>query len=122
MTEMFSLLKELTKSNSTKKVLVKEEVSSPITKCINAVSLVRTENDKGTKSDMVIDENIVEPVKLVDNEEEMDEEEGSGLEYVVLPSSGYGILDLVSFVVFGECRHRYAVSSLMATTYWLSEQ
>ncbi|GJR50181.1 reverse transcriptase domain-containing protein [Tanacetum coccineum] len=28
---------------------------------------------------------------------------------------------LVSFVVFGECRHGYAVSSLMDTAYWLSE-
>ncbi|GKD79824.1 hypothetical protein Tco_1342445, partial [Tanacetum coccineum] len=43
------------------------------------------------------------------------------LEYGVLPSSGYGVLDLV-VVVFGECRHRYAVSSLMDTAYWLSEQ
>nr|GEU53759.1 putative reverse transcriptase domain-containing protein [Tanacetum cinerariifolium] len=40
----------------------------------------------------------------------------------VLPSSGYGVLDLVSFVVFGECSYRYVVSSLMDTTYWLSEQ
>ncbi|GKB06928.1 retrovirus-related pol polyprotein from transposon TNT 1-94 [Tanacetum coccineum] len=31
-------------------------------------------------------------------------------------------IGLVSFVVFGECRHRYAVSSLMDTAYWLSEQ
>ncbi|GKB06572.1 hypothetical protein Tco_0834805 [Tanacetum coccineum] len=31
-------------------------------------------------------------------------------------------IDLVSFVVFGECRHRYAVSSLMDTVYWSSEQ
>ncbi|GJX51366.1 putative reverse transcriptase domain-containing protein [Tanacetum coccineum] len=45
-----------------------------------------------------------------------------GLEYGVLPSSGYGVLDLVSFVVFGECRHKYAVSSLMDTAYRLSEQ
>ncbi|GJU32372.1 hypothetical protein Tco_1175961 [Tanacetum coccineum] len=45
-----------------------------------------------------------------------------GLKYGVLPSAGYGVLDLVSFVVFGECRHRYAVSSLMDTAYWLSEQ
>ncbi|GKD74624.1 hypothetical protein Tco_1332906 [Tanacetum coccineum] len=40
---------------------------------------------------------------------------------------GYGILrflgriGLVSFVVFGECRHRYVVSSLMDMMYWLSE-
>ncbi|GJR28418.1 hypothetical protein Tco_1104650 [Tanacetum coccineum] len=45
-----------------------------------------------------------------------------GLEYGVLPSSGYGVLDLVSFVVFGECRHRYAVSSFLDTAYGLSEQ
>nr|GEU44589.1 retrovirus-related Pol polyprotein from transposon TNT 1-94 [Tanacetum cinerariifolium] len=32
------------------------------------------------------------------------------------------VLDLVSFVVFGECKHIYAVSSLMDTTYWLSEK
>nr|GEX83024.1 RNA-directed DNA polymerase, eukaryota [Tanacetum cinerariifolium] len=37
--------------------------------------------------------------------------------FAVLPSSGYGVLDLVSFVVFGECRHRYDVSSLMDTAY-----
>ncbi|GJU36817.1 zinc finger, CCHC-type containing protein [Tanacetum coccineum] len=44
------------------------------------------------------------------------------LEYGVLPSSGYGVLDLVSFMVFGEGRHIYVVSSLMDTTYWSSEQ
>ncbi|GJU83110.1 hypothetical protein Tco_1285475 [Tanacetum coccineum] len=43
------------------------------------------------------------------------------LEYGVLPSFGYGVLDLVS-MVFGEYRHKYAVSSLMDTAYWLSEQ
>nr|GEV24958.1 hypothetical protein [Tanacetum cinerariifolium] len=44
------------------------------------------------------------------------------LEYDVLPSSGYGVLDLVSVVVFSECMHKYAVSSLMDTAYLLSEQ
>ncbi|GKA49961.1 hypothetical protein Tco_0743034 [Tanacetum coccineum] len=44
-----------------------------------------------------------------------------GLEYGVLPSSGYNILDLVS-LVFGECRHRYGISSLIDTAYWFSEQ
>ncbi|GJT21570.1 hypothetical protein Tco_0891507 [Tanacetum coccineum] len=38
------------------------------------------------------------------------------LKYGVLPSSEYGILDLV-FVVFGECKHIYAVSSLMDMAY-----
>ncbi|GKA83735.1 hypothetical protein Tco_0805330, partial [Tanacetum coccineum] len=32
---------------------------------------------------------------------------------------GYGALDLVAFVVFGEYRHRYAISSLMDMVYWL---
>ncbi|GJR92979.1 hypothetical protein Tco_0265153 [Tanacetum coccineum] len=30
-------------------------------------------------------------------------------------------IDLYSRVVFGECRHRYTVSSLMDTAYWSSE-
>ncbi|GJS69582.1 hypothetical protein Tco_0702423 [Tanacetum coccineum] len=40
----------------------------------------------------------------------------------------YGVLvfwirhiDLVSFVVFGDCRHGYAISSLMDTAHWYSE-
>ncbi|GJT07922.1 hypothetical protein Tco_0842384 [Tanacetum coccineum] len=77
MTEMFSLLKEFTKSNSLEKVLVREEVGSPITKYVNAVSLVRTKNNKGTMSGIVIDEIGVEPAKLVDNKKAMDEEEGN---------------------------------------------
>ncbi|GKE28676.1 reverse transcriptase domain-containing protein, partial [Tanacetum coccineum] len=48
MTEMFSLVKELTKSNSPEKMV--------------------------TESDMVIDENVVEPVKLVDKEKAINEE------------------------------------------------
>ncbi|GJR09382.1 hypothetical protein Tco_0792034 [Tanacetum coccineum] len=31
-------------------------------------------------------------------------------------------IGLVSFVVFGECRHGYAISSLMDMAYWLLEQ
>ncbi|GKD63409.1 hypothetical protein Tco_1305517 [Tanacetum coccineum] len=72
MMKMFSLLKELTKSKSPEKVLVREEVHSPITKYVNAISLVRVKNDKGKKSDMVVDKNNVEPLELVDKEEAMD--------------------------------------------------
>ncbi|GJW56424.1 hypothetical protein Tco_0103155, partial [Tanacetum coccineum] len=43
------------------------------------------------------------------------------LEYGVLVILGYDVLDLLSFVVFGEYRHRYAVSYLMDMAYWLSE-
>ncbi|GJU52890.1 hypothetical protein Tco_1226604 [Tanacetum coccineum] len=42
------------------------------------------------------------------------------LEYDVLSLSGYGVLK-ISFVVNGECRHGYAISSLMDTAYWSSE-
>nr|GEU30549.1 hypothetical protein [Tanacetum cinerariifolium] len=43
------------------------------------------------------------------------------LEYGILPSSGYIVLDLVSVVIGGRM-HIYAVSSLMDIAYWLSEQ
>ncbi|GKF78273.1 hypothetical protein Tco_0230743 [Tanacetum coccineum] len=43
------------------------------------------------------------------------------LKYGVLDSSGYGVLIFFPCVVFGECRHGYAVSSLMDTEYWSSE-
>ncbi|GKC59100.1 hypothetical protein Tco_1086698 [Tanacetum coccineum] len=74
MTEMFSLLKELTKEKSPEKVLVREEVSNPVTNYVNPISLVRMENDKGKERDEVVEENIVEPIQLVDKEEAMDDE------------------------------------------------
>ncbi|GJS65148.1 hypothetical protein Tco_0679712 [Tanacetum coccineum] len=47
---------------------------------------------------------------------------------IFIPYFQYGVLvfwiqriDLYSSVVFGECRHGYAVSSLMDTAYWSSE-
>ncbi|GKA29202.1 putative reverse transcriptase domain-containing protein [Tanacetum coccineum] len=43
------------------------------------------------------------------------------LQYGVLVFSGYGVLVLFPLWSFGECRHRYAVSFLMDTAYWLSE-
>ncbi|GJY98906.1 putative reverse transcriptase domain-containing protein [Tanacetum coccineum] len=43
------------------------------------------------------------------------------LQYGVLVFSGYGVLILFPLWSFGECRHRYAISSLMDTAYWLSE-
>ncbi|GKE09667.1 hypothetical protein Tco_1413218 [Tanacetum coccineum] len=43
--------------------------------------------------------------------------------YKVWKSVGYGIrrIDLYSSVVSGECRHGYAISSMMDTAYWSSE-
>ncbi|GKC40994.1 retrovirus-related pol polyprotein from transposon TNT 1-94 [Tanacetum coccineum] len=43
------------------------------------------------------------------------------LEYDVLSFSGYGVLSLFPLWSFGECRHGYAISSLMDTAYWSSE-
>ncbi|GJZ67173.1 hypothetical protein Tco_0630413 [Tanacetum coccineum] len=47
---------------------------------------------------------------------------------IFIPYFQYGVLvfwirriELYSSMVFGECRHRYAVSSLMDTVYWSSE-
>ncbi|GJT20314.1 hypothetical protein Tco_0890251, partial [Tanacetum coccineum] len=46
MTDMFSLLKEYTKGKAQGKVLVKEKVSKPVAKCVNAIPLIRVEDDK----------------------------------------------------------------------------
>ncbi|GKE06660.1 hypothetical protein Tco_1398678 [Tanacetum coccineum] len=80
MAEMFRLLKELTTSRISKKVLVRGEASSPITKCVNAISLVKTEKDKSIKNNEAVDKsvtkpsesNVVEPIRLVDKKNEME--------------------------------------------------
>ncbi|GKD44168.1 hypothetical protein Tco_1268813, partial [Tanacetum coccineum] len=74
MTEISNLLKELTKEKSPEKVLVREEVSKPVTKYVNAISLVRVESDKDRGSDEIVDKDIIKPIELVDKEEAMDDE------------------------------------------------
>ncbi|GJT76475.1 hypothetical protein Tco_1043200 [Tanacetum coccineum] len=79
MAEMFGLLKELTTSRTPEKVLVREEASSPITKCVNAISFVKMMKYKSIENNEIVDKsviepselNIVEPIKLVNNKEEM---------------------------------------------------
>ncbi|GJR26663.1 hypothetical protein Tco_1102895 [Tanacetum coccineum] len=74
MAEMFGLLKELTTSRTPEKVLVREEASNPITKCVNAISLVKMERYKSIENNEVVDKNVVEsselnavePIELVD--------------------------------------------------------
>ncbi|GJW52558.1 MAK10-like protein [Tanacetum coccineum] len=46
MTENFGLLKELTTSKTPKKVLIREEAKSPITKNVNSISLARGEEER----------------------------------------------------------------------------
>nr|GEX88231.1 MAK10-like protein [Tanacetum cinerariifolium] len=67
-TEMFSLLKEFIKGKSMENMLVRVEISKPVTKYIKAVSLVTMDNDKSKKDDEVIDKSIVESIKMVEME------------------------------------------------------
>ncbi|GJY77410.1 hypothetical protein Tco_0482526 [Tanacetum coccineum] len=60
MVEMSGLLKELTTSRTSKKVLVREESRHPITKNVNAISLVKMEKQKNIKSNIVVDMNVIE--------------------------------------------------------------
>ncbi|GJZ29697.1 hypothetical protein Tco_0574344 [Tanacetum coccineum] len=52
----------------------REEVSKLVTKYVNVITFVKMENDKGIKSDEVVDKNIVEPIEFVEKEEAMNDE------------------------------------------------
>nr|GEU55230.1 hypothetical protein [Tanacetum cinerariifolium] len=81
MLEMFGLLKDFTTSWTPEKVLVREEASNPITKCVNDISLVKMEKDKNIENNEVVDKsviepselNLVEPIELVDRKKEIDD-------------------------------------------------
>nr|GEV35180.1 hypothetical protein [Tanacetum cinerariifolium] len=72
MAKMFELLRELTSSRTPKKVLVREETGNPITKNINAISLIKMEKKKGVKGGKVAKGNMMklnelealEPIEL----------------------------------------------------------
>ncbi|GJR20570.1 hypothetical protein Tco_0969097 [Tanacetum coccineum] len=74
MAEMFGLLRELTTSRTSEKVLVREEARHPITKHVNAISLVKMEKEESVKNNEVVDKNVigiseldmVELIELVD--------------------------------------------------------
>ncbi|GJR91346.1 retrovirus-related pol polyprotein from transposon TNT 1-94 [Tanacetum coccineum] len=74
MAEMFGLLKELTTSRTPEKVLVREEARHPITKNVNAISLVKMEKEKNIENNEVVDKNIVELSELnaIEPKEEVD--------------------------------------------------
>ncbi|GKA14412.1 zinc finger, CCHC-type containing protein [Tanacetum coccineum] len=57
MTEMFGLLKELTTSRTPKKVLIREEAKSPVTKSVNSISLVKEEEEKNNVYDIATGDN-----------------------------------------------------------------
>ncbi|GKB16768.1 hypothetical protein Tco_0850691 [Tanacetum coccineum] len=68
MMKIFSLLKEYTKGKAPKNMLVREESSKPITKFLNAISIVmEEENDK--EGDDVVYIGVVEQPKVLCDEE-----------------------------------------------------
>nr|GEX37724.1 hypothetical protein [Tanacetum cinerariifolium] len=81
MAKIFGILKEITTSKTPKKLLVRVKASHPITKCVNAISLFIMEKVKSIENDEVVNKsviepselNIVEPIELVDEKEEMED-------------------------------------------------
>ncbi|GJV11135.1 hypothetical protein Tco_1352676 [Tanacetum coccineum] len=55
MTEMFGLLKELTTSRTSKKVLIREEAKFPVTKNVNSISILREEEKRIDMTDVTPD-------------------------------------------------------------------
>nr|GEV37784.1 zinc finger, CCHC-type [Tanacetum cinerariifolium] len=55
MNEMFRLLKELTTSSTLKKLLVREEAKSPITKNVNSISLLKGEEERSNMMEVTPD-------------------------------------------------------------------
>ncbi|GJR69702.1 putative reverse transcriptase domain-containing protein [Tanacetum coccineum] len=82
MAEMFGILKELTISRTPEKVLEGEEARHPITKNVNAISLVKMEKKKKIENNKVVDKNVielselntVEPNEIVDIKKEVEDE------------------------------------------------
>ncbi|GJT56285.1 transposon ty3-I gag-pol polyprotein [Tanacetum coccineum] len=72
-----TLSRKLTTSRIPEKVLVREEARQPITRHVNAISLVKMKKEKSVENNEVVDKNnvelneldIVEPIELVDMEE-----------------------------------------------------
>ncbi|GKB91697.1 MAK10-like protein [Tanacetum coccineum] len=58
MTKMFRLLKELTTSMASEKVLIIEEAKSPVTKNVNSISLTRGKEEKSNKDDVATGDDI----------------------------------------------------------------
>ncbi|GKB48901.1 zinc finger, CCHC-type containing protein [Tanacetum coccineum] len=63
MAEMFRLLKELTTCKALKKVLIKEEVKSPVTKNVNYTSLTRGAEERNDDNDVETSDDIEKPTR-----------------------------------------------------------
>ncbi|GJT59093.1 hypothetical protein Tco_1002626 [Tanacetum coccineum] len=64
MAEMFGLLKELTTSRAPKKVLIREEAKSPVTKNRNSISLTRREEERNDDNDVATGDDIEKPTGI----------------------------------------------------------
>ncbi|GJU64307.1 hypothetical protein Tco_1246142 [Tanacetum coccineum] len=77
--EMFGLLKELTTSRAPKKVLIREEAKSPVTKNVNSISLARGEEERNDNDDMAADGRITRTnMKMPIKEAEKKTKAGNG--------------------------------------------
>nr|GEU99458.1 reverse transcriptase domain-containing protein [Tanacetum cinerariifolium] len=75
MAKMFGLLKELTTSGAPKKVLIREEAKSLVTKNVSSISLTKREEERNDNDDMAADSGIncthtEMPLKEVEKETE----------------------------------------------------
>ncbi|GJZ92737.1 MAK10-like protein [Tanacetum coccineum] len=61
MAEMFGLLKELTTSRAPKKVLIREEAKSSVTKNVNSISLTKGEEERNDDNDVATGDDIKKP-------------------------------------------------------------
>ncbi|GJZ20010.1 hypothetical protein Tco_0556600 [Tanacetum coccineum] len=58
MAEMFGLLKEITTSGAPKKVLIREEAKSPVTKNVNSISLAKGEEESNNDNNIATGDDI----------------------------------------------------------------
>ncbi|GKD46872.1 zinc finger, CCHC-type containing protein [Tanacetum coccineum] len=63
MAEIFGLLKELTTYKAPKKVLIREEAKSPVTKNVNSISLARGEEEWNNDNDVATGDDIEKPTR-----------------------------------------------------------
>ncbi|GKC15989.1 hypothetical protein Tco_1012771 [Tanacetum coccineum] len=63
MAEMFGLLKELTTSKAPKKVEIREEAKSPVTKNVNSICIARGEKERNDDNDVATGDDIKKPTE-----------------------------------------------------------
>ncbi|GKB05606.1 hypothetical protein Tco_0833801, partial [Tanacetum coccineum] len=64
MAEMLGLLKELTTSKASEKVVIREEAKSPVTKNINSISIARGEKERNDDNDLATSDDIKKPIEI----------------------------------------------------------